>query len=271
MPRVRRLDVFVPDHDAPRYRFAAAMAQLSTAYGQALLDLELTGPCSSIMIVAHPADRGADGVLVLVHCDRPEDSEMIAVRLPDDVAAASTTDVAHLAADVLDGGLTRLAVARGWDGVTGRLAQARAEDLDGTPSHRWAVTTQGRSVTAPEQPHALSVVGGGPTNGVSPDYSHELDRLLDRLGDAAMVDWWRQSPVKLGEVYYWFDAKRPGVRVTVTRRVNAAILRPVETIRLADPVALARADISALLARLATRLDLPTAPLLTEIAAAARD
>jgi len=53
MPRVRRLDVFVPDHDAPRYRFAAAMAQLSTAYGQALLDLELTGPCSSIMIVAH--------------------------------------------------------------------------------------------------------------------------------------------------------------------------------------------------------------------------
>lgn len=267
MPRVRRLDVVVPDNDAARCAFAGAAAPVVGAYGRALGELGLVGPASSVMLVAQRPDPGQDGVLVLVDCDRPDSSESVRVRVPDDVAHAAPSDVTRLVADVLDGALARLAVARGWDGaaLSAALTSARARSVEGTaPAPRWTVRTEGRGVTAPEQPHELTVVGGGPTHGVPPAYDRELDRLLGRFSGEGMQAWWSGSPVRIGEVYSWFDAARPGVRVTVTRRVTAAIHRPVGTIREADPVALARADVRALLERLTTRLDLPTAPLLLD-------
>ncbi|MFI2105336.1 hypothetical protein ACH436_18740 [Isoptericola sp. NPDC019693] len=265
MPRVRRLDVFVPDHDPARCAFAGAAAPVVGAYERALGELGLVGPASSVMLVAQRPDPGQNGVLVLVDCDRPDSSESVRVRVPDDVADAAPPEVARLVADVLDGALARLAVARRWDGATlsAALTSARARSVEGTaPAPRWTVRTEGRGVTAPEQPHELTVVGGGPANGAPRAYDRELQRLLDRFSDDGMQAWWSGSPVRIGDVWYWFDAPRPGVRITVTRRVTAAIHRPVRTIREADPVALARADVRALLERLATRLDLPPAPLL---------
>lgn len=264
MPRVRRLDVLVPDHDPARCAFAGAAEPVVSAYGRAIEELDLVGPVSSVMVVAQRPDARQDRVVVLVDCDRPDSSETVRVRVPDDVADAAPPDVVHLVADVLDGALARLAVARGWDGaaLSAALERARAGTEPSSPARRWTVRIEGRGVTAPEQPHELTVVGGGPDNGVPPAYDRELDRLLERFSDDAMQAWWSGSPVRIGEVWYWFDAPRPGVRVTVTRRVTAAIHRPVRSIREADPVMLARADVRALLVRLATRLDLPPAPLL---------
>lgn len=266
MPRVRRVDVLVPDHDPARCAFAGAARPVVGAYAGAIEELGLVGPVSSVMVVSQRADLHQDGVLVLVDCDRPDSSEMVRVRVPDDVAAAAPPDVTHLVADVLDGAFLRLAVARGWDAaaLSAALERARVDAGPSSPVRRWTVRAEGRGVTAPEQPHELTVVGGGPTGGVPPSYDRELDRLLDRFSDEAMQAWWSGSSVRIGEVWYWFDAPRAGVRVTVTRRVTATIHRPVGSIRDADPVALARADVRALLERLSTRLGLPTAPLLLD-------
>ena len=267
MPRVRRLDVLVPDHDAARCAFAGATARVVSVYGRAIEELGLVGPVSSIMVVAQRPDRldaREEGVVVLVDCDRPDSSEMVRVRVPDDVADAAPPDVTRLVADVLDGALARLAVARGWDSaaLSAALERARAGVEPSSPARRWTVRAEGRGITAPEQPHELTVVGGAPDDGVPAAYHRELDRLLDRFSDDAMQAWWSGSPVRIGQVWYWFDTQRPGVRVTVTRSATAAIHRPVRSIQDADPVMLARADVRALLERLASRLDLPPAPLL---------
>lgn len=72
--------------------------------------------------------------------------------------------------------------------------------------------------------------------------------------------WWPHSPVKVAEVYYWFDAACPGVRVRQGVKVRADIDRPVSSMKGTNVTLLARRDVEALVARLVSRLGLPPPP-----------
>ncbi|MFS0702905.1 hypothetical protein AB6N23_00140 [Cellulomonas sp. 179-A 9B4 NHS] len=241
-------------------------------YQQAVSQSGLTGPASSIAVALYPNSRpDAAGITVLVHCDRPDGQELLTARMHRDWDSSSPAEAGWLVSDMLHAGLVRLGVARGWNrtALANALHQAKAaveQDLGagaGAGVRRWPVTAEGRGASAPEQPHELRVVGGGPTNGVPTAYLDELSRLLDLLADDSWAEWWSRSPVKLANIFYWFDVARPAVRVRVGAMVTAAIERPVETIDRTHPVGIARADVTALISRLTTRLNLPEPPDLT--------
>ena len=155
----------------------------------ALRDLGLTAPASTVGVALHPAARhGDDTVRVLVWCDPPDGAEIITADLPHGWAARSATEVAHLVAAVIATGLTRLASARGWDlGEALDIGRAAVEQEFGTGTEPWQVVAEGRGASAPEQPHEILIVGGGPGNGVPKAYLDELSRLLHIVAG----DTWR--------------------------------------------------------------------------------
>ena len=268
MPRLRY--VFVIDYTAaePDHVKRNVVAKAAAHFQQALFTSGLTGPASTIGVALHPhGDPLADTITVLVQCDRPDGQEIITADIPDGWSSTSPREAARVVSDLLDAGLTRLGAARDWDGGALAIAldSARAavvEEFGATPP-RWKAVAEGRGVSAPEQPHELCVVGGGPTNDVPTAYLDELHRLLDLLAGDAWARWWSASPVRLARIFYWFDAARPGVRVRVGASVTASIERPLGTIDVVDPARQAREDVTSLVQRLAVRLDLPAPPELT--------
>ena len=168
----------------------------------ALRDLGLTAPASTVGVALHPAARhGDDTVRVLVWCDPPDGAEIITADLPHGWAARSATEVAHLVAAVIATGLTRLASARGWDlGEALDIGRAAVEQEFGTGTEPWQVVAEGRGASAPEQPHEILIVGGGPGNGVPKAYLDELSRLLHIVAGDTWRAWWPHSPVKVAEV-----------------------------------------------------------------------
>lgn len=190
--------------------------------------------------------------------------ELITADLPQSAVDTSTDEGAALIGAILDAGFTRLGTARAWDPheVAKVLQNAHAAAgvmADGAVSPH-EVLAFGRGVSAPEQPHEILVCGGGPTNGVPKAYLDELTRLLGQVASDDWARWWADSPVKLAEVFYWFDAARPGVRVRVGAKVTAAIDRPVKTVTGTNPIDLARHDVDALVTRLMARLQLSNHP-----------
>lgn len=235
---------------------------VATHFRVALRDLGLTAPASTVGVALHPAARhGDDTVRVLVWCDPPDGAEIITADLPHGWAARSATEVAHLVAAVIATGLTRLASARGWDlGEALDIGRAAVEQEFGTGTEPWQVVAEGRGASAPEQPHEILIVGGGPGNGVPKAYLDELSRLLHIVAGDTWRAWWPHSPVKVAEVYYWFDAACPGVRVRQGVKVRADIDRPVSSMKGTNVTLLARRDVEALVARLVSRLGLPPPP-----------
>ena len=265
MPRIRHIDV----HDesggdaVPGRR--EVLELIAAAYQDAVANSGLQGPDSWVSIGLLPSQPSSgEPVSVLVQCDKPVNGETITASMPSEVLSANPGQFAALIGDVITAGLSRLGVARGWDaevlaGATG-AAKASIQDLVGPASNPWRVMAVGRGASAPEQPHEIAICGGGPMNGVPKAYTEELDRLLTVVASDGWASWWSRSPVKLVEVFYWFDAAKPGVRVRVGAKVTAAIDRPVATISGANPIELARADVDALTRRLTTRLNLSNPP-----------
>jgi hypothetical protein len=263
MPRLRHLlvsDFTAGADDGARGVVAAAAEHFQLS----LATSGLAGPASTILVALHPHDDSlAESITVLVQCDKPAGQEIITAQVPEGWSG-SRAGAGRVVVDVLRAGLTRLGVARGWDSATllSALGSAQAAAIDeiGAAPERWAVVAEGRGTSAPEQPHEIKIVGGGPTNGVPKAYQDELDRLLEQLAGDTWAQWWSGSSVKLAEIWYWFDGARPGVRVRVGASVSASIERPVATIDAVDPTRQARDDVTSLVERIAQRLKLPAPP-----------
>ena len=235
-------------------------------YSSAFLASGLQGPVSGIGLHVR-AGEVEDPIEVAVMCDKPEGSEGLIAVVPAAVFDRADALSVSLIVEMLEAGLARLGVARGWEPAildqilkNARQVVAQRESLAFTPH---AVMARGRGVSAPEQPHELLVCGGSPTNGVPSLYLDEIGRLLQPLQeDDAWIRWWQDSPVKIGEIFYWFNGARPGVRVRVGSKVTASIERPVGTLRGFNPVEQATADVQALIGRMRERLDLQAPPAL---------
>lgn len=266
MSRLRQVDIRDYTGVGSDEPWRDALQVIAESFTGALVTSRLRGPASGIGVALHPAKTPTSTVEVLVHCDKPDGQEIITADLPEDVVTAPVEQRASVVVSILEAGLIRLRVARGWDpdALSRVLQEARstvgaALALAPPP---YAVLGVGRGVSAPEQPHEILICGGGPTNGVPAAYLDELTRLLDMVAGEAWAGWWQASPVKVAEVFYWFDAAKPGVRVRVGAKVIASIDRPVATMRGANPVELAHHDVARLTERLASRLDLPERPAL---------
>lgn len=109
----------------------------------------------------------------------------------------------------------------------------------------------------------LIYVGGGPTNGVPAAYSSVLNAGFDQLRELAWQEWWAtaDAPGRC-EVYVWFNSTKASVRVSrYKHHVDASIYRPAESLQAeADPAAVARDDVRALLSRLRSRFGLGDYP-----------
>lgn len=270
MARLRTIDVCdvaaLEGDASPLHRF---MELVSHHYSAAAAASGLVGPISRIDVALHWGEGDDRAILVLAYCDKPDGSELITAVLPRVVAGLSDHEQALLLCDVVDAGTKRLAEARRWDlGTVDALIRSARLAVAGpsaAASSGFDVTAAGRGVSAPEQPHEMVFIGGGPTNGVPGDYLPEVERLLDHVTSSdEWVRWWARSPVKIAEIVIWFDTERAGPRVRVGRKVSADVWRPVKTMRGTNPVALAREDVSAVTRRLAERLDLGAPPSLPQ-------
>ena len=123
----------------------------------------------------------------------------------------------------------------------------------------WIVDVQGRGSYAPEQPHEVRYLGGGPRNFVPGLYWEEWDRLMKPLRGPRGAAWWASSTVPLLEVLLNTDASRSGVTLRVSRGgygVCAYVNRTRASFPGTDPRKLARADFEQMLARLSDRFRL---------------
>ena len=118
-------------------------------------------------------------------------------------------------------------------------------------------------VSLRERPSVTVGSGMGPMNGVPRGYARELDQLIDAVCESeAWLEWWRIGsvrdvflPVSFGDVTEKVIARRHGESLTVT------LYRPTASIpRGKAGVALARADILAMVDRAQERLSLPAHP-----------
>lgn len=266
MPRLRWIDVDDHADGGPHAGWGDVLNKVAECYQLPLAESGLQGPSSSIALPLHaPEESTPKTVTVLVYCDKPEGGELMTTAWPFDVMSASTSEVAALLGDVFDAGLKRLGVARDWDEqILAKVLQSGRVSTRGTfgsAPPRWDVVAVGRGSSAPEQPHEIHICGGGPTNGVPKAYLEELNRLLDVVAGDTWKGWWAESPVKLAEVFYWFDRSKVKVQVRVGTKVTGSIERPIAMMMMgANPVDLARADVSALTQRLTARLKLPEPP-----------
>ena len=167
----------------------------------ALRESGMVAPASWVTVSLHPGPLEVDDMVrVFVWCDQPDGQEIITVDMPHGWGSEAVPEAAHLVAAVIDTGLTRLAIARGWDlGVALTTSRAAVTREFGASARRWNVVAEGRGASAPEQPHEIIVVGGGPENGVPKAYMEELDRLLNIVAGETWRHWWSHPPVKLAE------------------------------------------------------------------------
>lgn len=239
-------------------------------YENALVAADLTGPVSGVRLgLVRPKTPTPDECTVLVYCDRPTGFEVLTAPLGMAVSRLSDEQTSRLVVDVLHVGLDRLAIARDWPRSV--LAEVARNAERGLPvevskaTHPYRVTASGRGVTAPEQPHEIRDLGGGPMNDVPKLYDDELTRLLTEVTGPDWAHWWSHSPVKTAEIHTCFDVTEHRVRVRVGKRVTVTIERPVSTLNAtADLVAMARRDVADVVARLTARLGLPEPPTLTD-------
>lgn len=265
MPRIRLLQI--DDFRTKKASIASSdvFTFVAHSYQTALFESRLDGPSSWVAVSVHfDADPRSGDIRVLVYCDKPDQMEIIAAHLPEGSESLALTQLARVLTDVLDSGLSRLGLARGWDSrvLTNALESARhaAHAKFGECPSGWHVFAEGRGATAPEQPHEILFLGGGPVNGVPKAYLQEMDRLLHIISGETWAKWWSNSPVRIAEIVYVLDGARSGVRIVVGPIVKATIERPVGTIRGKDPTRLAREDVAMLAQRLALRLGLPNPP-----------
>ncbi|MET4078660.1 hypothetical protein [Janibacter sp. UYMM211] len=270
MARLRTVDLWdVASREGPASSLDQSMGLVHEHYSASLSESGLVGPSSRIDVSLHWTDKADRQITALAYCDNPDGSELITAVLPRFVAGLSDHEQALLLCDVVDAGTKRLAEARQWDlGTVDALIRSARLAVAGPSapaSSGFDVTAAGRGVSAPEQPHEMVFIGGGPTNGVPGDYLPEVERLLEYVTSSdEWFQWWARSPVKIAEIVIWFDAERVGPRVRVGRKVSADVWRPVKSMRGTDPVALAREDVSALTRRLAERLELGAPPSLPQ-------
>lgn len=210
-------------------------------------------------------------VLVEVHVDPPRVAESFRVGLPQGIAALSGEVRALLVVEVLHAMLRRLAESRGWDlASVDELKEWVLSDLGAGPGQPGAeqpagipqVVVRGIGVDAREQTPRIRVVGGGPARDASETYPRTLEALLGQLETDEWQSWWAQGPIKVLDLYYWFDDRRHGVRVqTRANRATASITRSSRRQKHgAEGEAQARADVEALVTRLRDRFDLPEPP-----------
>jgi hypothetical protein len=125
----------------------------------------------------------------------------------------------------------------------------------------------------PDPVPEIRVVGGGWDDAVPEAYEVTLHLLLERLREPAWATWWAGAEDRVLEI--WYDMLAAGARVTARRldnKLRVRIDRPAaDTVAAADPVALAYADVAAMLAAAQRRAGLgphPDLPGLAEATAA---
>ena len=119
---------------------------------------------------------------------------------------------------------------------------------------------------SPER-HQITVIGGGPDNGTSPDYVKALHHLLDEVESPRWQSWWSAAPFAVLEIWYWFDDTKPIPRVRAGKgKVTASINRPApQMLHGPEGVAQARGDVVALAEKLRARFGLGVLPDLTDL------
>lgn len=267
MARIRHLSV-MDLHAVLSPAAAESVSAVGEVYEAALAESGLTGPVSSIQLsLLPPRPPTSDEHQVLVFCDRPDGFEILTCRF-DAARGLGEPQVGRLVVDLLHAGLARLATARGWPrDVVASVAQSVERrlpvDVSGA-THPYTVVALGRGLSAPEQPHEIRDLGGGPMNEVPRLDDDEVSRLLREVTGPDWAHWWSHSPVRTAEIHTYFDVAEPRVRVRVGRRVTVVIERPVRTFDdTADPVRLAGADVTEAVTRMTARLGLPDPPALS--------
>ncbi|MCL8026451.1 hypothetical protein [Nocardioides bruguierae] len=115
------------------------------------------------------------------------------------------------------------------------------------------VTVKG---SVPEEP-TIRFTGGGPMNGVAGAYSTPLFAYLNSLEEQGR-NWWAGADRLLLQIDVYFTDERPGISVRrLAHMMTATVRRAAPTTRGVDGEALARADVEALVAKVADRMGLP--------------
>ncbi|GAA1027547.1 hypothetical protein GCM10009557_09310 [Virgisporangium ochraceum] len=127
-----------------------------------------------------------------------------------------------------------------------------------------AVTVHAEGANSPESTPTVRVVGGGYAGDAPPQtYSAALHVLLEELEGPDWTAWWSAAPDDVLEISYEVTVHGPA-RVVARRGGNKLRIRgerPLDDILAAtDPVAMARADVEAIVATARHRAGLGPAP-----------
>ncbi|MFC7534652.1 hypothetical protein [Actinoplanes sp. GCM10030250] len=108
----------------------------------------------------------------------------------------------------------------------------------------------------------ITVVGGGPMNGIPAAYEKTLDDLLDRLQSEPWQVWWAAEAEDDLKIWYDFAVTKTGIAIRHAHgRWRTTIRRPAATFAGApEPATLARQDVDAMLAAIQRRTRLSEHP-----------
>ena len=141
-----------------------------------------------------------------------------------------------------------------------RVRQPPPGDPD-APALRVAV--RGSGVSAPEEPHRLVFIGGGPMSGAVHLFDRLFTEAMRRVCGPSGQAWWQDAGISGSiETLYDEDGTRPAVRGRlVGQELRVRVVRPLETLgRGVDVAGLAEADAAAIVALLRRRTRLGPHP-----------
>ncbi|WP_433618405.1 hypothetical protein ACQP2P_21045 [Dactylosporangium sp. CA-139114] len=146
------------------------------------------------------------------------------------------------------------------------------------PGERWhstrveeppPLTVRAEGANSPESVPRINVIGGYSDDAVPETYSTALHLLTDELGGPQWTTWWSGAPDDVLEISYDLIARGPA-GMTARRggnKLRVRLDRPLADILAAgDRVALARADVEAVLATARRRAGLGPHPQLPDLA-----
>lgn len=127
-------------------------------------------------------------------------------------------------------------------------------------SPRPGVVVLGRGVDAPEQQHEIVFLGGGPSDDVPRGYLRGLHKGLERLVRRG-ESWWADSDLKILEIDYLIHGDTPRIALRRSHnRLRACIHRPLATLQVPNPAAIAHQDVRDLLAAVTQKEGLSSPP-----------